>query len=154
MYDPKIHHRHSIRIKDYDYSKKGMYFITICTKEKKHIFGNINNEEVILSNIGKIAKTILNKVEKKLREKISVVEYIIMPNHVHLIVELKLDYKIKLKDFITLYKSLVTKKVNKEYKNIGCIWQRNYYEHIIRNEKEMFAIIEYIQTNPIRWNKN
>ena len=75
-----------------------------------------------------------------------------MPNHIHFILILKNNNVINLKDFITTYKSTVTKKINK-IETIK-IWQRNYYEHIIRNEKELYAIIEYIQNNPINWRKD
>lgn len=150
MYNPEIHHRHSIRIPDYDYSQAGMYFITICTKDKEYIFGDVVNKKMVLSYKGIIAEKMLMKVERLHKDLIYIVEYIIMPNHIHFIVEFKKDYKIKLKDFITAYKSLVTKSIIKVEK-YNCTWQRNYYEHIIRNEKELYAIREYIQMNPIKW---
>lgn len=152
MYDPKIHHRRTIRIKDYDYSKSGMYFITICTKDKRHIFGNIIKGKMTLSKYGIIANEVLIKINENLSDKICIDSYVVMPNHVHFIVEFKLDNKISLKYFITTYKSTVRKRINK----IGLtdVWQRNYYEHIIRNEKEMYAIMEYIMYNPINWNKD
>lgn len=155
MYNSQIHHRHSIRIKDYDYSQNGMYFITICTKDKRKIFGNIKDEKMLLSCNGIIAQKMLTKIEQLHKNLISIVEYVIMPNHIHCIVEFKENHKINLRDFITSYKSLVTKNVKKiKYGYCDCVWQRNYYEHVIRNEKELYAIREYIQMNPIRWKKD
>lgn len=152
MYNPNIHKRKSIRLKGYDYSQEGYYFITICTYRKKKIFGNIINDKMVLSKYGVEAQKILLNIKNRLERKISIDYYIIMPNHIHFILILKNNNVINLKDFITTYKSTVTKKINK-IETIK-IWQRNYYEHIIRNEKELYAIIEYIENNPINWNKD
>lgn len=146
------YNRHTIRLKGYDYSKIGMYFITICTQDRSSIFGNIENGQVKLSKIGNIAENMLLKVQRKMKNTVEINEYVIMPNHIHFILEIKVNSKICLGNFLTHYKSLVTKSINKNY-DIN-VWQRNYYEHIIRNEKEMYLIIEYIRNNPINWKKD
>ena len=148
-YNSDIHHRHTIRLKGYDYSKSGFYFVTICTKNREMILGEIKDGKMLLSEYGIIAEEILEKTQRNLKNKIRIESYIIMPNHLHLIIELKYDNKIKLNQIIRKYKSLVSKYIRKN--EIIEIWQRNYYEHIIRNEKELFVIREYIQNNPQRW---
>ncbi|MBR6504607.1 MAG: transposase [Clostridia bacterium] len=152
MYNPNIHKRKSIRLKGYDYSQEGYYFITICTQGRQKIFGKIIKDEMVLSRYGLEAQKILVNLQRRLGQKISINSYIIMPNHIHLILILKKNNIINLKDFITTYKSVVSKKINK--KESIKLWQRNYYEHIIRNEKELYAITEYIENNPKNWDKD
>ena len=86
-YNPDIHHRHSIRLKGYDYSKEGLYFITICTQNMEHIFGEIIDGKMILNNAGKMINKIYNELEK-IFPNIKLHEYIIMPNHFHCIIEI------------------------------------------------------------------
>ena len=152
MYNSQKHHRHTIRLQGYDYSKSGLYFVTICTKDKQNIFGDIDQKQMRLSEHGTIAQNMLTKMLEKLNEYIAINEYVIMPNHMHLIIQIKKDFKVKLGNLITHYKSLVTKEINKTC--IVDIWQRNYYEHIIRNEKELYLIKQYIKDNPINWEED
>lgn len=88
MYNPDAHHRHSIRIKEYDYSQEGMYFITICTKDRECIFGTISNNKMILNEYGKIVETEIIKTEE-LRKNIKINNCVIMPNHMHMIIEIE-----------------------------------------------------------------
>ncbi|MCU7490596.1 MAG: transposase [Ignavibacteria bacterium] len=163
--------RHSIRLRDYDYRSFGYYFVTICAFERRNLFGYVQNEKVELNNLGNI---VLEEWENsaRIRKEISYDEYIIMPNHIHGIViidnpHLIHEEKIKppiqvnpappgflsksLSSFISGFKSTVTIKA----RNIAgfnlAVWQRNYYEHIIRNEKELYTIQNYIVTNPAKW---
>ena len=154
-YNPNIHNRRSIRLKGYDYSQSGLYFITICVQDRHCLFGEIENGEMICNEYGKIAATEWINTES-IRDNIRLHEYIIMPNHIHGIIEIidrkgdcrgesqfaqnKDDCKGELQFAPTIIKSL-------NYK----IWQRNYYEHIIRNEKSYQRISEYIITNPQKW---
>ena len=170
--NPKNPHRKNLRLKEYDYSKNGMYYITICTQNRECILSKIIEYEE--NNVKPVGVGVLDdpKIENikikllkpgefikkqiqlmnRLYKDIKIIDYVIMPNHIHFILILKNNNVINLKDFITTYKSTVTKKINK-IETIK-IWQRNYYEHIIRNEKELYAIIEYIQNNPINWRKD
>ena len=75
-----------------------------------------------------------------------------MPNHIHMIIKIKYDKIVNLKDVISTYKSITTKQINREQKII--VWQRNYYEHIIRDENEKEEIIKYIRYNPINWDRD
>lgn len=140
--------RKRIRIKNYDYSKENMYFITICTKDRIELLGKIINENRIeLTKEGNISKQNINKIEE-IYDNIIIDEYIIMPNHIHILL------------LITEKKDVTISKIMKHYKsNISrqlkySIWQKSFYEHIIRNEKEYFKIKEYIKNNIINWKKD
>ena len=172
-YNPEIHHRKSIRLKYYDYTTSGYYFITICTQNRRHILSKIVGAGLVPAQIQKT--DFGNKVEKiylELEEKyqnIKLYDYIIMPNHFHGIIEI-FDKKfwagtrpaptVSISDIIRDFKSLTTLEYLKgvkenKYPNFDKrIWQRNYYEHIIRNEKEYYKIIEYIRTNPLKWEED
>ncbi len=172
MYDPDIHHRKSIRLKEYDYSQSGMYFVTICTHKKELYF----EEYPILKSIVEIEWTdIPNRFSN-----IELDEFIIMPNHLHGIIvinelEKRADAALEKRAGVTLekragvkpaptlgeimgsFKSLCAHKWLKYIKEnniqaVGKFWQRNYYERIIRNEKELYKIREYIINNPLNWN--
>ena len=177
-YNPDIHNRKSIRLKDYDYSQSGLYFITICTQNKEHIFGeiindtvgagfscpdNINEAKIILSEYGKIIENEIKKLNKK-DPTISCEEYVIMPNHIHFIIDIKNNVKTKIGredpaptigEIIGYYKFITTKQYNEilEIKNEKYIklWQRNYYENIIKNEKTYLMVSEYIKNNLLKW---
>ena len=165
----ELHHRRSIRLKEYNYSEPGFYFVTICVKDKKCILGKVVDDlvnfdtKVELSEIGKI-------VEKEWLEiknyfiGIEVDNYVIMPNHIHGIIvinvgaihELPLQRrKMVLSKIIGKFKMNTAKRINVFMNNSGCsFWQRNYYEHIIRNEKELEKIRNYIIDNPRKWDKD
>ncbi len=147
--------RKNIRLKDYDYSTNGLYFITICTKDRKKILSKINvgvaplgDPKIQLYNKGKIIKKYIENINKQ--QNTGIIQYIIMPNHVHFILEININGSPKgatptVPKIINSFKSLVTKEIGYS------IWQRNYYEHIIRNEKELLKIYEYVQYNHYKW---
>jgi REP element-mobilizing transposase RayT len=170
-FDPKIHRRKSIRLSEYDYSQNGYYYITICTHNRECWFGKIVNGKMVLSEIAKIAYDEWVKTGQK-RKNIQLDEWIIMPNHFHAIVTIENERNIpcrgvarnaptnkmssispkygSLPTIIRSFKSAVKRQCNKnghEYFQ----WQRNYYEHIIRNENELDGIREYIVNNPLAW---
>ena len=166
--NPDVHHRKNIRLKEYDYSKEGMYFITICTKDRERLFGNIINRKMKLNEYGKmVEEEIINT--NKIRQNVRIGEYIIMPNHVHMIIEIidvgvawyatqgKVERsKMIIPKIIQQIKTITIKKANRINESglhtmQPLQWQRNYYEHIIRNEKELYRIIEYIKYNPLNW---
>jgi len=138
----------STRIPDWDYSNKGYYFVTICAKDHECFFGKIKDEKMVLSEIGEIAEKEWN-ITKKIRQGVLLDEYIIMPNHIHgiMILESGID---NLSAIIRGYKSAVTKKV-KELGNESFQWQTRFYEHVIRTDKSLNAIREYIANNIIKW---
>lgn len=134
--------RKNIRIKEYDYSSKGMYFITICTNNNKNIFGNIIDFKMIFNEYGNQLNEILISFNN---EKYKIDYYQIMPNHIHFIVELKNNGMIDLSNVVSHIKSQSTNLL--QYKNL---WQKNYYERIIRDENEYNNIVNYIVENPYR----
>ena len=174
-FDPEKHHRRSIRLKNYDYSQLGYYFLTICTYKRQSWFGEIKNNRMYLNQIGKIvAEEWINT--RKIRPKFQLDEWIIMPNHLHGIVII--DENIlglgernrdilgarnaplrqepnSISSFVAGFKSAVTKRINLLRNNRDIpIWQRNYYESIIQDEQSLLAIQEYILNNPCQWEKD
>ena len=154
--------RRSIRLPEYDYSRAGAYFITICSFNKELNFGRVIDGKMILSEIGKIVKDFIEEIPNHF-ENVFLDEYMVMPNHIHIIISivgiqnfesLRNEYqKIipkSIGSIVRSYKASVTKwcKEN-EYKKFK--WQRNYFEHVIRNEEDLFRIKEYIQNNPLQW---
>lgn len=206
-YDPEIHHRRSIRLKGYDYTQPGAYFITICTYQRDEIFGEVINGEMKLSALGEIVRQEWFR-SAEIRKEIRLFEdeFTVMPNHLHginWIIEsvgadgIRPDDGIRPNDgvhpkterahtmrpdivhpnpkkqdacqemdarraslprraprslgsFIAGFKASVTSRARKEF-NMAGIWQRNYYEHIIRNDRELNNIRWYILNNPLNW---
>lgn len=164
-YNSDIHNRKSIRLKGYDYSKEGLYFITICTQNRECLFGEIINGKMILNNAGKMVEEIYNELSD-VYKNIKFLEFVIMPNHFHSIIEILDNNRATTRvaptigDIIGAFKSLTTNKYIKMVK-IGLvppfdkrIWQRNYFENIIRNEKAYLKILEYIKNNPLKWDED
>ena len=166
-YDFKTHHRRSIRLKGHDYSQTGMYFITICSNNKENIFGSVIGEKMILSEIGKIVSEEWLKSEH-IRQEIELDEFIIMPNHMHAIVGICDDAvnhegerpfaptigikRRSLSSLLAGFKSSATNRINIFRGTPGApVWQRNYYEHIIRSEKSLEKIRQYIYYNAAGW---
>jgi REP element-mobilizing transposase RayT len=156
--------RRTIRLKEYDYANPNWYYVTICTKNKRCAFGNVHKGKLVPNELGKVAKAEWLRT-KTIRPNIDLDYYIIMPNHIHgiIIIESRgVKHYAPTKKFIspsqTLgaivrgFKSSVTKRINEMNKTYGKkLWQRNYYEHIIRNEQDLYRIRKYIQLNPLKW---
>jgi REP element-mobilizing transposase RayT len=227
-YNPNIHHRRSIRLKGYDYTQAGLYFITICCQDRACLFGKIENGEMILNNAGKMVETEWLKLRERFKN-IELHEFVIMPNHFHAILEIvratlvvapnadliapnvdliapnvnliapnanliasnanliasnvdliapnvdvvKHDGEITkpqngqprgiapaektVGNMLGAFQSIVTVEYIRGVKNIGWkpfngkLWQRNYYEIIIRNEQSYQNISKYIINNPAKW---
>ena len=182
-FDPKIHHRRSIRLKGYDYAQPGAYFVTLVTNQREEIFGEVAGGEMRLNQLGEIVhaewlKTADIRPNVELHED----EFVIMPNHVHGIIWI-VDKNIvgatrrvaptvvvtmnprvaRTKGSHTLvpnsigailaqFKSITAKRINALRDTRGiAVWQRNYYERIVRDETEMKNIWNYINTNPLHW---
>lgn len=140
--------RKNIRLKYYDYSNEGMYFITICTKNRIEFLGKIIDTNYInFTNKGVIAKQSIKKIEE-IFENVTVDEYVIMPNHIHMIVVINNKNETSISRIIKQYKMYVSKKIGYS------IWQKLFYEHVIRNEKEYYKIKEYIKNNIVNWEKD
>ena len=203
-YDRNIHHRKSIRLKGYDYSQAGMYFITLSDQDRLCLFGEVVNGEMVLNDAGRVAKACWLNIPEHFPNAI-LHEHIVMPNHVHGIIEFvganhyspepcspandspepfapnNNFYNNHFTNNYSPNNDLPEKRANNDsplrspsktigsvvrgYKigvvkwfrlngNLGNIWQRNYYEHIIRNEQSYYRISEYILNNPKNWDKD
>lgn len=198
MYNPEIHHRKSLRLPEYDYSAEGLYFITICTDRKKCLFGTIVDQQMMLNDTGRIIEKNFGLLEKKYSH-LRCLEYIVMPNHFHCIMQLTegnermqkyemtetdnnvragkpRPYNVAKSTDDTSFQEddLPTELSNSENKRatIGQIvgyfkfqtsreanlpfrmWQRNYFEHIIRDNRSYDEISDYILNNPFTWEKD
>ncbi|MDD4901473.1 MAG: transposase [Patescibacteria group bacterium] len=160
--------RKSVRLKNYDYSRIGMYFITVCAENRECLFGRIENEKMILNEMGRIVEREWLKTSE-IRKEIYLDEYVIMPNHFHAIVFInnngigistvgangRSPLRMRPKSISSLmagFKSSATSCINKfRHTPLVPIWQRNYYEHIIRNEISLDKIRNYIANNPGGW---
>jgi REP element-mobilizing transposase RayT len=155
-YNPDIHHRRSIRWKGYDYSSCGVYFITICTHDREHLFGDIVDGQMHLNELGDIADYHWQKLSKY-HPQIEIDESIVMPNHLHgiiVIVEPSSD-KTAIAEIIRGFKTFSAREINK----IRCLrgvplWQRNYFDRVIRSETELDNVRQYIINNPQNWQKD
>jgi putative transposase len=170
-FDPAIHHRRSIRLNEYDYSQPGMYFITVCTLGRKNLLGEVVSKEVELSEIGKIVEKCWLDIPEHF-PNVQLDRHVVMPNHLHGIVFLR-EYPEDLVGVRYIEPQRATKGNEFQHmtpKSIGSIvqafkaavtricrrrdiaqvsWQRNYYEHIIRDGEELDRIREYISENPL-----
>ena len=151
--------RKQIRLKDYNYSQNGYYFITICTHNRQNLFGKIVGATLCgrPNNPDKMIEKWLLELENKF-SGVKICEYIIMPDHVHFIISKTGDHiGSPLPDIIGWFKTMTTNEYITNVKNNifptfdKNIWQRNYYEHIIRNENDYIAAAEYILKNPLKW---
>ena len=149
--------RKPTRLKKYDYSQNGYYFITICSHNKQCVFSNIVGEglappEIVLSKYGKIINTQLLNLEKRY-SCIKVDKFVIMPNHIHIILMLQKTGGARpsptVSDIVCSFKSLATRSCG-----LKPLWQRSFHDHIIRNEADYLKIWNYIDTNPQKWNED
>ncbi len=145
--------RKSTRLKEFDYSQFGFYFVTICIKNRKEFFSKIDNSSVVLSKYGNIIKNIIMNLHSYYNVEIDC--YVIMPNHIHLIIILDKDENKRnysLSDLVGKLKSFASKEIRKSLEDKEIFeWQKSFYDRIIRNEKELYQIRKYIQENPLRW---
>jgi len=147
------------RLKHYDYSTFGWYFVTICTQNHFLHFGKIKKGKMFMSKLGNIVKKCWNDIPTHFPNA-ELDQYIIMPNHIHGIIINNnnvgdenfhpLQHKTTLSNVIKGFKIGVTNWSNKNDFS-GFKWQRSFYDRIIRNEKELFNNRKYIQLNPTKW---
>lgn len=166
-YNPDIHHRRSIRLRGCDYTSGGAYFVTANTHARECLFGQIVDSDLRLSEYGKIALECWLDIPNHCPQA-DLDAFIVMPNHIHGILVLDDDpanssdapaqerfgkpVAGSLPTIVRLYKAAVTRRINELRSGPGMpIWQRNYYEHIIRDDDALNRIRAYIITNPARW---
>ncbi len=168
MMNKPIHNRKSIRLPDYDYSQNGAYFVTICSYQKSHLFGDIQNGQIILNKIGATAKACWEAIPDHFTD-VTLLDSVIMPNHIHGIIVIQNDNDLNknkfskgatccaptkgsLGEIIRSFKGAVTRTVNSQTLPVpGQLWQRGYYEHVIVSDRELRQISDYISNNPVNW---
>ena len=170
-FNPEIHHRRTIRLPGYDYSEPGAYFVTLVTRGHECLFGEVCDGRVLLNKWGGIVHEEW-VMSEGVRHEIALDTFVVMPNHLHGIVIIKdagiTGVRIRatgrsplpisgpgkrsLGAFIAGFKSAATKRINIDRHLPGVpVWQRNYFEHIIRGETSLGRIREYIVNNPQQW---
>ncbi len=155
--------RKTMRLKNYNYSQMGCYFVTICTKDRIECFGKICDEKIELNSFGRIAQKVWQAIPEHF-ENVLPDEFIIMPNHVHGILTIEVGNRhacslaVKrehqtLPVVIGSYKSAVTKQINEAMPD-KFYWQRSFFDHVIRSDEELNKVREYIIGNPRQWDKD
>ena len=150
--------RKNTRLKGYDYSQPGYYFVTICTKDRQRLFWKVGatcgrpDLELQLTSVGHTVNEEINKISS-IFNNIKINKYVIMPNHVHMIIVISEESGRSktaptISRIIQQFKGSITRQVGFP------IWQKLFYDHIIRNEKEYQKVWEYIDTNPLKWEED
>ena len=179
---PHRPHRRSIRLRAFDYTQQGAYFVTVCTQNRACIFGEVVNGEMRMNDFGRAAQAVWEEIPTHFPQ-VETDAYVVMPNHVHGIIviahanvgathdnvgltrvvgathasPLRADGPAKrsLGAIVGSYKSAVSKRVNRTRRTPGApVWQRNYYDHIIRSDDDLNRIRQYILDNPAKWSKD
>ena len=169
------HHRKSIRLKGYDYSQQGCYFVTICTKNRMPLFGEIAGGEMNLNFWGRITDECWQAIPDHYPH-VSLDEYVIMPNHIHGIIVINPSGGVGVQNVeplrheyqINQYQHIIPKSLGsivrgfeigvtkwfRHHTDIHTVWQRNFHDHVIRNEEGLNRIRQYIMDNPKNWEKD
>ncbi len=172
VFDPDKHHRRSIRLPGYDYSRSGAYFVTICAQDRACLFGDIADGVMRLNDAGRVVADSWQWLESQY-DYVELDEFVIMPNHVHGVIVIvgaglprpyiasgaetktgaeTAPLRATLGRMVAYFKYQSTKHINIMRGTPGMpVWQRNYYEHIVRNDDELNRIREYIANNPKQW---
>lgn len=172
-YNPYKDHRRSIRLKEFDYAQNGVYFVTVCVQNRVCLFGEIENGKMRLNNAGWVARQSWHDIPVHFPH-VMLDEFVVMPNHIHgiLVIADAPVGGVGAKDFSPLrspphpcgtsktigsmvrgFKIGVTKWM-RQNTPVQHVWQRNYYEHIIRNDDDLNRIRKYILDNPAQWNSD
>ena len=176
-YDPDTHHRRSIRLKGYDYAQDGAYFVTVVTRDRLCLFGDVIEEKMHVNRAGSMILKVWEELPKRF-PTIGLDAFVVMPNHVHgiLVVRNRVGVPLvgtlrdgdrattrvapTLGEIVGAYKSITTVRYTQGVK-AGMwnpfrerLWQRNYYEHVVRNESELNRAREYIAGNPALWERD
>ena len=185
-FDPEKHHRRSVRLEEYDYSRPGAYFVTVCVQDHTCLFGRVSGDKVDLSPQGQIVGECLRGIPVH-SAGVQLDAFVVMPNHVHFIVVIqeppvgathashdsvaaaRTEDKwathasplqksargpepVSLAAIVGAFKSACTKRMRETFGGRAVkVWQRNYYEHVIRDNEEWNHIRQYVSDNPAKW---
>jgi REP element-mobilizing transposase RayT len=155
-FNPEQHHRRSIRLRDYDYTSPGAYFVTVCTKARECLFGEVNDDEMCLNDAGHLVESVWKGLPQHYG-CIALDEFILMPNHAHGIGSIQekpaptqrlRNPNHALSEIVRAFKTFSARRTN-EFRSIpgSSVWQRNYYEHIVRDDDAL----NQIRHNPSQW---
>ena len=145
--------RKRIRITKYDYAQNGAYFVTICSCERKMMFGVVGatSGRPQLSDIGVIIDNEIQRISG-IYDNVMIDKYVVMPNHIHMIILLQANGRPKaaptISRIVAQFKGAITKKVGHQ------VWQKSFHEHIIRSEQDYLETWDYIDTNPAKWQED
>ena len=166
--------RRSMRLRGYDYAAAGLYFVTVCAYDRACLFGEVVDGQVQLTDAGRILETCWRAIPDHCPHT-TLDSWVVMPNHVHGIIVLGATHAGtihvralhagthvrathasplragSLGAIVGSFKSAVTRRINALRGGGGTVWQRNYHEHVIRNERDLRRIRRYIADNPVRW---
>lgn len=155
--------RHSTRLRDFDYAQAGAYFITICSYQRESLFGEIVAGIVRLNEVGRVIAHEWQKTAE-IRANVIIDEFVVMPNHFHGIIFINdIDRATRrvapttlasgsLGAIIAQFKSSVTRQLKRTGHHPGTtLWQRNYHDHVIRNDEGLWQIRNYVMNNPLQW---
>lgn len=165
QYNPEKHHRRSIRLKGFDYKQSGAYFVTICTQNRECLFGTAGDGEIQQNDAGRTAQVSWQELPSRF-SNISLDAFVVMPNHIHGIIVVGRQFIASsaaqdknqgainraptLGEIVRAYKASSARLI-RSAANANVAWQRNYYEHVIRDEQSFDRIRQYILDNPVRW---
>jgi len=168
-YNPDVHHRRSIRLKNYDYSQAGAYFITLCIQNRECLLGEIIDRKMQLSPVGESVFLQWTSLPKRFAG-LELDVFVVMPNHFHASISINpVGASLAKPCFVSNEKGAASSaptvgKILRAFKSISAIegnkllersnqpfWQRNYWEHVIRDEKELMMLRQYIVDNPAQW---
>jgi putative transposase len=148
--------RKILRLKDYDYSQQGLYFITIVTQDRTCLYGVIENEKMHINSAGALIQDMWYGLPKKFTG-IYLDEFVLMPNHIHGLVGIVQQTEYSISNIVQWYKTMTTNQYIQQVHKNGWqrfnkrLWQRGYYEHVVRNEASLSQIRDYIIYNPLNW---
>jgi len=157
-YPPAAPHRRRLRLKDYDYGNPSAYFITICSHKRVCLFGGVREGMMAVNYFGEVVAETWRE-QMKTTQDTETDEWIVMPNHFHAIVVIEAEQggsraapTRPLPRIINAFKTVSAKRINQIHGSVGePVWQRSYYEHIVRTEGELERIRDYIRENPAKW---
>ncbi len=178
-YDPVVHHRRSIRLKNYEYTTPGWYFVTIVVQDRISLFGEVVDAEMHLNDAGEMVARIWSEIPE-FYPGVGIDSFVVMPNHLHGIIVLHGEEHnpslasvgadplclpsseppakpLSLGDVVRRFKSLTTREYGEGVKHSGWppfnqrLWQRNYFEHVVRDERDVERLQGYIIDNPVNW---
>jgi len=175
-YDPVVHHRRSIRLKDYEYTTAGWYFVTIVAQDRACLFGEVVDAEMRLNDAGEMVAKIWSEIPT-FYPGVGIDSFVVMPNHLHGIIVLLEEQRtasveadplclpsseppakpLSLGDVVRRFKSMTTREYGNGVRQSAWppfnqrLWQRNYFEHVVRDERDADHLQDYVIDNPANW---